>query len=110
MFERIRNHWLPWLLCRFFLCLAGLLMLLVLALLALGLGVLWWVRRGEDYGTKKLSWLKGLKARRLTLNQGCAMGLTCLGFLGVVVLLLYFFVDSDDKRIRRAIKEMAAGV
>ena len=31
MFERIRNHWLPWLLCRFFLCLAGLLMLLVLA-------------------------------------------------------------------------------
>jgi hypothetical protein len=84
--------------------------LTVLALLALGLGVIWWIRRGEDYGKKKLTWLKGLKARRLTLNQCCAMGLACLGFLGVVVLLLYFFVDSDDKRIRRAIKEMSAGV
>jgi len=84
--------------------------LMILALLALSLGVIWWVRRGEDYGTKKLSWLKGLQARRLTLNQCCAIGLTCLGFLGVVVLLLYFFVDSDDKRIRRAIKEMSEGV
>ncbi len=31
MMERIRNHWLPWLLCRFFLLIAGLLILLVLA-------------------------------------------------------------------------------
>ncbi len=31
MFERIRNQWLPWFLCRFFLLLAGLMVLLVLA-------------------------------------------------------------------------------
>lgn len=84
--------------------------LFVLGLLALPLAVFWWVRRGEDFGKKKLNWIKGLLARRLTGNQCCAMGLTCLGFLAVVVLLLYFFVDSDDKRIQRAIKEMSAGV
>jgi ketosteroid isomerase-like protein len=84
--------------------------LFVLALLALALGVLWWVRRGDDYGKKKLSWIKALKARRLTLNQCCAMGLTLIGFLAAVILLLYFFVDTPNKRIERAIREMARGV
>jgi ketosteroid isomerase-like protein len=84
--------------------------LFVLALLALGLGVFWWVRRGDDVGKKKLSWLKGLKARRLTPNQLCAMGLTLIGFLAAAILLLYFFVDTPNKRIDRAIREMAKGV
>src|SRR5262245_40784011 len=84
--------------------------LFVLALLALALGVFWWVRRGDDVGKKRLSWLKGLKARRLTPNQLCAMGLTIIGFLAVVILLLYCFVDTPDKRINRAIRDMARGV
>jgi hypothetical protein len=85
-------------------------LLFVLALLALALGVFWWVRRGDDVGKKRLSWLKGLKARRLTPNQLCAMGLTVIGFLAVVILLLYFFVDTPDKRINRAVRDMARGV
>jgi hypothetical protein len=84
--------------------------LFVLALLALALGVFWWVRRGDDVGKKRLSWLKGLKARRLTPNQICAMGLTIIGFLAVVILMLYFLVDTPDKRISRAIRDMARGV
>jgi hypothetical protein len=31
MLDRVRDHWLPWMLCRFFLLVAGLLILLVLA-------------------------------------------------------------------------------
>jgi hypothetical protein len=84
--------------------------LFVLALLALALGVIWWVRRGEDYGKKKLNWIKGLQARRLTLNQLCAMGLTVIGVLAIVILLSYFLVDTPNKRIERAIREMARGV
>ncbi len=84
--------------------------LLVLALLALPLGVVWWVGRGDDFGKKKLSWLKGILARRLTRNQCCAMGLTLIGFLALVVLLLSLLVDTDHKRIRRAIQEMSDGV
>jgi len=84
--------------------------LLVLALFALALGVFWWVRRGDDFGKKKLSWLKGLKARRLTRNQCCAMGLTLIGFLALVVVLISLLVVTDPKRIRRAIQEMSDGV
>jgi len=83
---------------------------LVLGLLAVVLGIIWWFNRGEDFGKKKLSWIKGLIARRLTLNQICAMGLTLIGFSAVVILALYFFVDTPTKRIRRAIREMSDGV
>jgi hypothetical protein len=83
---------------------------MVLGLLALVLGIIWWFNRGEDFGKKKLGWLKGLIARRLTLNQCCGMGLTLIGFLAVVILALYLFVDTDNKRIRRAIREMSDGV
>jgi ketosteroid isomerase-like protein len=83
---------------------------LVLGLLALVLGVVWWMNRGEDFGKKKLDWVRGLIARRLTLNQCCAMGLTLIGVLALAVLLLGFFVDTDQKRIQRAIREMSDGV
>ena len=83
---------------------------MVLGVLALILGIVWWFNRGEDFGKKKLSWLKGLLARRLTLNQCCAMGLTLIGVLALVILVLYLFVDTDNKRIRRAIREMSDGV
>src|SRR5438874_6215599 len=83
---------------------------MVLGLLALVLGIIWCFNRGEDFGKKKLGWLKGLMARRVTLNQCCAMGLTLIGFLAVVILALYLFVDTDNKRIRRAIREMSDGV
>src|SRR5438132_14360076 len=82
----------------------------ILGLLALVLGVVWWMNRGEDFGKKRLGWLRGLIARRLTLNQFCAMGLTLIGVLVVVVLLLGIFVDTDQKRIQRAIREMSDGV
>src|SRR5947207_7715704 len=82
----------------------------VLAVLAIILGVVWWMNRGADFGKKKLSWFKGLIARRLTLNQFCAMGLTFIGVLALVILVLYLFVDTDNKRIRRAIREMSDGV
>src|SRR5690349_7159616 len=82
---------------------------MVLGVLALILGVVWWMNRGQDFGKKKLGWLKGLIARRLTLNQCCAMSLTLIGFLAVVILALHLFVDTDDKRIRRAIQEMSVG-
>ncbi len=83
---------------------------LVLGLLALVLGVVWWMNRGEDFGKKRLGWLRGLIARRLTLNQFCAMGLTLIAVLAVVVLLLGIFVDTDQRRIQRAIREMSDGV
>lgn len=83
---------------------------MVLGLLALVLGIIWWFNRGEDFGKKKLGWLKGLIARRLTLNQCCAMGLTLIGFLAVGILALDLFVDTDNKRIRRAIREMSVAV
>jgi len=83
---------------------------MVLGVLALILVIVWWFNRGEDFGKKKLSWLKGLLARRLTLNQCCAMGLTLIGVLALVILVLYLFVDTDNKRIRRAIREMSDGV
>jgi len=83
---------------------------MVLGLLALVLGVVWWMNRGEDFGKKKLGWIRGLIARRLTLNQCCAMGLTLTGVLALAVFILGFFVDTDQKRIERAIKEMSDGV
>jgi hypothetical protein len=84
--------------------------LMVLGVLALILGIIWWFNRGADFGKKKLGWFKGLIARRLTLNQSCALGLTCIGVLAVLVLALYFLVDTPNKRIRRAIREMSDGV
>src|SRR5947208_2119939 len=83
---------------------------LALGFLALVLGVIWWVNRGEDFGKKKFGWVHGLIARRMTLNQYCAMGLTLIGFLAVGILVFYLFVDTDNKRIRRAIREMSDGV
>jgi hypothetical protein len=83
---------------------------LALGFLALLLGVIWWVNRGEDFGKKRLGWVRGLIARRLTLNQFCAMGLTLIGFLAVGILALYLFVDTDNKRIRRTIQEMSISV
>lgn len=84
--------------------------LMVLGVLALILGIIWWFNRGADFGKKKLPWLKGLIARRLTLNQSCALGLTSIGVLAVLILALYFLVDTPNKRIRRAIREMSDGV
>src|SRR5262245_8194090 len=81
-----------------------------LAVLAIILGVVWWFNRGADFGKKKLPWLQGLLARRLTLNQCCAMGLTSIGVLAMLILALYFLVDTPNKRIRRAIREMSDGV
>jgi len=83
---------------------------LVLGLLALILGIVWWMNRGADFGKKRFGWVYGLIERRLTLNQFCAMGLTLIGVFGVVILILYLFVETDNKRIRRAIREMADGV
>jgi hypothetical protein len=83
---------------------------LVLGLLALALGAIWWINRGEDYGKKKLGWLQGLKARRLTPNQCCAMGLTVIGFLGVIIWPLSLLVVTDHERICQAIGEMSGGV
>jgi uncharacterized protein YjeT (DUF2065 family) len=84
--------------------------LFVLALLAIALGVLWWVRRSDDFGKKKVNWIKGLITCRVTLNQFCAMGLTLIAFLAIAELLLYFFVPTDQKRIESAIQEMSDGV
>jgi ketosteroid isomerase-like protein len=84
--------------------------LIILALLALALGGLWWVRRGDDFGKKKLNWFTGLITFRLTPNQCCAMGLTLIGLLVVAILSLHFFVPTDQKRIERAIREMSAAV
>lgn len=84
--------------------------LFVLALLALPLGVFWWIRRGDDFGKNKLNWFKGLLGRRMTPNQFCAMGLTIIGVIAVLTLVSYLFVETDNKRIRRAVKEMSAGV
>jgi len=52
---------------------------LVLGLLALILGIVWWMNRGADFGKKRFGWVYGLIERRLTLNQFCAMGLTVIG-------------------------------
>jgi hypothetical protein len=82
----------------------------ILGLLALVLGVIWWINRGEDFGKKKLGWIRGLIARRLTLNQACAMGLTLIAFLAIAVFLLSHFAVTDHKRIVKAIEEMSAGV
>jgi len=83
---------------------------LVLGLLALALGVIWWINRGEDYGKKKLGWLQGVKARRLTLNQCCAMGLTAIGFLAVIIWPLSAIVVTDHERICQVIEEISKGV
>jgi hypothetical protein len=83
---------------------------MTLGLLALALAVVWWMNRGEDFGKKKLGWIHGLIARRLTLNQCCAMGLTLIGVLALAVFVLGFFVDTDQKRIERAIRGMSDGV
>jgi len=83
---------------------------LVLGLLALALGVIWWINRGEDFGKKKLGWLQGLKTRRLTLNQCCAMGLTVIGFLAVIIWPLSVVVVTDHERICQVIEEMSRGV
>jgi hypothetical protein len=83
---------------------------MALGVLALILGLIWWFNRGADFGQKRFGWIKGLIARRLTLNQTCAAGLTFIGVLAVVILALYLFVDTSNKRIRRAIQEMSDGV
>jgi hypothetical protein len=83
---------------------------MVLAVLALILGIIWWFNRGADFGKKRFGWIKGLIARRLTLNQSCAAGLTLIGVFALVILALYLFVDTDNKRIRLAIREMSDGV
>src|SRR5713101_5249107 len=72
MFERIRNQWLPWFLCRFFLLLAGLMVLLVLACPFLDDG-----RRNPSQGYRFVAaFARDLAVRRTAIASAVGLAVT----------------------------------